>query len=82
MMFVKRLLSCSRFLQCSPASLQRYGSAEPQQFVRGLRGFKAADTKAGSGSCLEALAAQAENSSGFIRFECYTRSTAELLRSV
>jgi len=69
MMFVKRLLFVFLVLAVlSSFAGSAMAQAEPQQFVVVYVEFKAADTKAGS-EVLEALAAQAENSSGFIRFD-------------
>ncbi|MCU1306596.1 MAG: antibiotic biosynthesis monooxygenase [Acidobacteriaceae bacterium] len=68
-MFVKRLVLVFLLLAAlSSFTGTAMAQAQPQQFVIVYVEFKSADTKAGS-EVLEALAAQAENSSGVIRFD-------------
>jgi quinol monooxygenase YgiN len=67
-MFLKRLLFVFLLLAALSSFAGRaMAQAQPQQFVVVYVEFKSADTKAGS-EVLEELAAQAENSSGVIRF--------------
>ena len=68
-MFVKRFVFVFLLLAAlSSFAGTAMAQAQPQQFVVVYVEFKSADTKAGS-EVLEELAASAENSSGFVRFD-------------